>query len=470
MKQQSKAPVSKNQELELVIEGWGSQGEGIGRYCQFAIFVPGALPGETVRIRIVKVEKHLAYGKVLQVLIPSANRASEEEAGACPLYGRCGGCQLSHMRYEAQLAFKRDKVKQALVRIGSMSPDQVEAVLAPQTHGMPQGDWHYYRNKAQFPLQMVEGRPRVGFYAPRSHRLLPVTDCLLQSKAAARVIQAIEAFLEQHAIPIYQEETHKGVLRHVLIRDGRATGEISVCLVINSAALPQKDAWIALMKQLGVDSFSININRQRGNVILGSQTEVIWGRSTITDRLGGVQFHIAPAAFYQVNPVQTERLYQKALAMAQLSGDEVVWDAYCGIGTISLFLAQKAKQVYGVEIVPDAIENARENARLNQMDNVCFYVGEAETVIPRLYHEEGIKADVMVLDPPRSGCEERLLRTLLDMAPGRIVYVSCDPATLARDCKRLCESQYRVEKVETFDLFPNTYHVETVVLLQRETL
>lgn len=459
------APVEKNQEIMLTIKDWGSKGEGIGRYEGFTVFVEGALPGEVVWVRIVQVRKGFAFGKLMKVMEPSADRVKP----ACLLAGQCGGCQLCHVSYGGQLRFKRDKVRQALERIGHFSPEEVAAVLAENTLGMAEEGWMNYRNKAQFPIQIVDGQIQAGFYAPRSHRLLPVTDCKIQSKTANRLIQKIVTFMQENQISVYDEEKHEGLVRHVLIRVAYFTGQVSVCVVINGRKLPKIELWVQLMQDLKVDSFSININTEKSNVILGTETRLLYGTPYIEDQIGDLRFHISPTSFYQVNPVQTAVLYEKALEMADLSGDEIVWDAYCGIGTISLFLAQKAKKVYGVEVVPAAIEDARKNAQLNSMDNTEFFVGKAEEVIPSLYKEQGIRADVMVVDPPRAGCDEVLLRTLMEMAPKRIVYVSCDPATLARDFDILChQGQYRLQKVQPTDMFPNSYHVETVALLQRK--
>ena len=469
MKKQGKrvlvaAPVEKNQEILLTIDDLGSKGEGIGRYEGFTVFVEGALPTEVVWVRIVQVRKNFAFGKLMKVMEPSKDRVEP----VCYLAGKCGGCQLCHFSYDGQLRFKREKVRQVLERIGHFSAEEIAKVLAENTLGMADENWLNYRNKAQFPIQMVDGQVQAGFYAPRSHRLLPVMDCKIQSQKANSLIKKIVEFMQKQKVSVYDEEKHEGLVRHVLIRDGYFSGQVSVCVVINGKKLPQGGLWIELMKDLEVDSFSININTEKSNVILGRETRLVYGTPYIEDKIGDLRFHISPASFYQVNPVQTAVLYGQALEMADLSGDEVVWDAYCGIGTISLFLAQKAKKVYGVEIVPAAIEDAKVNAQLNNMDNAEFYVGKAEEVIPSLYKEQGIRADVMVVDPPRAGCEEVLLRTFMDMAPEKIVYVSCDPATLARDLDILChQGQYELKKVQPVDMFPNTGHVETVCLLSK---
>ncbi|MCI8633451.1 MAG: 23S rRNA (uracil(1939)-C(5))-methyltransferase RlmD, partial [Lachnospiraceae bacterium] len=468
MKPHAKAPVEKNQDIELTIEDLGSRGEGIGRFQGFTVFVEGALPGETIQAHIVQVRPHFAFAKLSRLI----NASPERIEPSCPLAGKCGGCQLSHMSYQGQLKYKREKVKQVLERIGHFSAEEIERGLAKETFGMPQGCWQHYRNKAQFPVQKItqpQGRTiHAGFFAPRSHRLLPVYDCELQSEKANELIAEITEFMRAREVSVYDENTHQGQIRHVLIRSGYATGQISVCLVINGKRLEQEAEWTALMQRLQVSSFCVNFNQDRGNVILGKRTEVLFGTPYIEDHLGDLRFQISPASFYQVNPRQTACLYDTALALADLSGDEIVWDAYCGIGTISLFLAQKAKKVYGVEIVPEAIENAKINARLNQLENVEFYVGKAEEVIPALYKEKGIRADVMVVDPPRAGCEEALLRTILEMAPQKLIYISCDPATLARDLDLVChQGNYHLEAVQSVDMFPQTAHVESIVLLSK---
>lgn len=467
-----KAPVEKNQEIELEILSLGTNGEGIGRYKGFTVMVPGLLVGETATVLIVQVRSRFAYGKVKKIHHASKERITPK----CPLDGKCGGCQIGHLSYEGQLSYKRQKVKDDLMRIGHFSEEEVEAVMAKQTLGMEKDQYLHYRNKAQFPVKMVDGKAEAGFYAPRSHRLLPTEDCRIQSETANELIQKIMDKVRESQMTVYDEETGKGLLRHILIRTADATGQVSVCFVINGKTIPNTPMWCDFMRDSGVTGFSLNINMDNTNVILGRETVSIYGSLYIEDKIDDLVFRISPASFYQVNSKQMHVLYHCALDMAGLTGEETVWDAYCGIGTISLCLAKKAKTVYGVEIVPDAIENAKENAKMNGMDHAHFYVGKAEEVIPRMYKEEGVAADVMVVDPPRSGCEKVLLDTFLQMAPQRIVYVSCDPATLARDLDILChrhdnednrQTTYKLAKVQTVDLFPNTMHVESAVLLER---
>lgn len=460
-KKEIAAPVHKNQVIQLKIQDLGNQGEGIGRFQEFTIFVEGALPGEEVEVRIVRVCKNFAYGKLLQVVQASAERIIP----SCALAGKCGGCQLAHLSYEGQLLYKQNKITQALRRIGGFDSIQV-----PPIKGMSGGQWQQYRNKAQFPVQEVNGRAEAGFYALRSHRMIAADSCLLQSEKANALVKAVMEFVRQQGLSVYCEETQQGLLRHILIRDGRATGQVSLCLVINGKRLPRASEWIDFVKEKEITSFSVNYNREKGNVILGKKTEILYGSQYIEDRIGDLRFFISPPSFYQVNPQQTRVLYETALEMAGLTGKETVIDAYCGIGTISLFLAQRARKVYGVEIVPEAIENAWYNAEQNKLDNVEFFCGKSEDVIPALFRERGIRPDVMVVDPPRSGCEESLLETILQMAPDRLVYVSCDPATLARDLNYLCHvhPEYELKKVQGVCMFPQTTHVETVCLLSRE--
>ena len=453
-------PVQKNQTIEIEIADLGNQGEGIGRYEDFTVFVEGALPGERVRVLMVKVKRRYGYAKLLKILQPSRERV----APLCQLAGRCGGCQLSHLSYEGQLRYKQNRIAQALERIGGLS------VVVPPVLGMAEADRAYYRNKAQFPVRDGENGLTAGFFAPRSHRLIPVEGCQIQSRASHRLMPVILNFFRKKGIAAYDEGRHTGLVRHVLIREGYATGQVLVCVVINGTSLPHGREFVDLLRGEGVQSISVNRNRERTNVILGPETVTLWGNGYIEDRIGDLRFQISPVSFFQVNPIQTKVLYEIALEMAGLTGREIVWDAYCGIGSISLFLAQRAKRVYGVEIVPEAIADARRNASLNGMDNVEFYVGKAEDVIPEWHAKQGVRADVIVVDPPRAGCDRALLEAMVDMAPERIVYVSCDPGTLARDLGILCQElgAYRVERVQGVDMFPETVHVETVVMLSHK--
>ena len=450
-----KLPVEKNQTYTMSITDIGTNGEGIGRIDGYTVFVEGALPEEVIKVLIVKTKKHFGYGKLLEILEPSPHRVTP----ACPVAAKCGGCQLQHLSYEGQLAFKTKKVKDHLERIGGFS-----GISVGYAKGMEE-PWRY-RNKAQFPVGGKTGEPEIGFYAKRSHRIIDTPVCMLQNEVNDRIVKIIRAFLAEYEIPLYDETIHRDLVRHILTRIGRRTGEIMVCLVVNGRKLPHCDVLVERLREIeGMTSIVLNVNTDQTNVILGTEVHVLWGKETIRDYIGDVQFEISPLSFYQVNPLQTQVLYQTALDFAELEGNETVLDLYCGIGTISLFFAQKAKHVFGVEIVPEAIADAKRNAALNGMNNADFAVGAAEDVIPRLYEEKGITADVVVVDPPRKGCDSVLLDTIAAISPKKVVYVSCDSATLARDLAYLCPKGYTIEKVQVVDMFPHTVHVETVVLL-----
>lgn len=458
----------------------GVGGEGIGKYEGMTFFVKDALIGDTIKARATKLKKNYGYARAEEIIIPSPYRVVPE----CPLHRQCGGCQIQALSYEEQLAFKKQKVKNNLMRIGGFAEEEVDAVMLPAV-GM---EYPYrYRNKAQFPVGYDKaGNLIMGFYAARSHQIIPVKDCLLGVKENEPILAAVMQWMSDYQIPAYDENTGKGVVRHILIRYGFTTKEIMVCLIINANKLLQKEALVEALRQIeGMTSISINSNLEKTNVILGKETQCIWGMPYITDYIHlrntqdfsltdtAIAYHISPQSFYQVNPVQTEKLYSTALEFAQLTGKESVWDLYCGIGTISLFLSQKARQVYGVEIVPQAIEDAKNNARLNGITNAQFFVGKAEEVLPEFYEksagdEEMRHPDVIVVDPPRKGCDEQCLSTMLAMKPERIVYVSCDSATLARDLRILVDGGYELKKVQAFDQFAHTTHVETCVLLSRK--
>ena len=464
--------IQKNQIFTVKITDMGTDGEGIGHLEDsdalsgngYTLFVKDAVLGDTVLAKVVKPKKGYAFARLEEVLEPSSDRVEP----VCAYARQCGGCQLQAVSYEKQLAFKDRKVKNNLIRIGGFAPDFVEEIMEA-----PVGMEHpfHYRNKAQFPVGMDKnGRLIAGFYAGRTHTIIENRDCALGVAENKIVLDIVLDFCMEKKIPAYDETTGKGLLRHVLIRKGFSTGQIMVCLILNgsSFAAEQELADRLFEKVPGMTSFSVNSNTERTNVIMGSKTRTIRGKDRIEDTIGGLVFTISPQSFYQVNPVQTQKLYEKALEYAGLEGNETVWDLYCGIGTISLFLAQKAKQVYGVEIVPAAIEDAKRNATLNHITNAEFFVGKAEEVLPEKYEKEGIYADVIVVDPPRKGCEESVLATMVKMQPKRIVYVSCDSATLARDLKYLRGEGYEVKKVQGVDQFPHTVHVETVVLLSHK--
>ena len=486
----------KNSQVEIEITDTGVSGEGIGKIDGFTLFVKDAVQGDKVLALLTKVKKNYAYARCEKVLVPSPFRIEPR----CPIYKPCGGCQLQAVAYDKQLQIKQQKVFGNLQRIGGFAAEEVESVMEPII-GMD--DPYHYRNKAQYPIGVdKDGNPVAGFYAGRTHSIIPGTDCCIGAETDGVILREILAFMKQYQISAYQEESGRGLVRHVLIRTGFTTGEIMVCLVINGKKLPHEQELISSLTKVKlcenmkesdgtqknadgteekheeepekqIVSISLSVNQENTNVIMGKEIRLLYGKPYITDYIGDVAFQISPLSFFQVNPVQTKKLYGTALAYADLQGKETVWDLYCGIGTISLFLAQKAKAVYGVEIVPQAIEDARKNAALNHMENATFFVGKAEEVLPDWYvkhsQEESDMAnpDVIVVDPPRKGCDEKCLDTMLKMQPDRIVYVSCDSATLARDLRILVDGGYTLQKVRPVDMFPMSVHVETVVLLSQ---
>lgn len=447
--------IRKNDEFELTIEDMSEDGAGIGKQDGYIWFVKDAVIGDRILARAMKMKKSYGFARLMKILEASKERVEP----LCPVARQCGGCQLQMLSYDAQLRFKERKVYNNLYRIGG-----IDATMEP-IMGM-EYPWRY-RNKAQFPFgRDKDGKVIVGFYAGRTHHIVEAEDCLLGVKENAVILDIIKKIMEEYQISSYDEETHKGLLRHALIRKGFASGELMVCLVINGKKLPHADVFVERLKSVdGMTSISYNINQEKTNVILGSELVNLYGPGYIMDKIGNVAYQISPLSFYQVNPVQTEKLYGTALEYADLTGGETVWDLYCGIGTISLFLAQKAKKVYGVEIIPQAIDDARKNAALNDMDNVEFFVGKAEEVLPREYEKNQVYADVIVVDPPRKGCDSVCLDTIVKMQPKRVVYVSCDSATLARDVKYLGERGYEVKRVKCCDMFGMSCHVETVCLL-----
>ena len=448
----------KNDILTIDIEDMGHDGEGIGKSEGYTLFVKDTVIGDRAEVKIMKAKKNYGYARLLRILRPSPDRTEPK----CPVARACGGCQLQFLSYEKQLEFKKNKVLGNLQRIGGFSDIEADKVM-----GMEE-PWRY-RNKAQFPVgRSKEGKLITGFYAGRTHSIVASRDCLLGVEVNKEILDRILAYMEVCHVEPYNEKTGKGLVRHILLRYGFKTGEIMVCLIINGNRIPAQDRLAAALMDIpGMTSITLNVNTKRNNVILGEKVIPVWGKEYITDYIGTVQYQISPLSFYQVNPIQTEKLYGTALEYAGLTGNETVWDLYCGIGTISLFLAQKAKQVYGVEIVPAAIEDAKRNAKLNKIANAEFFVGKAEEVLPEKYEKEGIQADVIVVDPPRKGCDGAVLQTMLKMQPEKIVYVSCDSATLARDLKLLCENAYQLEKVAVCDMFTQGVHVETVCLLKR---
>lgn len=472
----------KNDIVTLQIEDIGNDGEGVGKTDGYTLFVKDAVIGDTVEARITKVKKNYGYARIEKVITPSSFRVTPQ----CAYYKQCGGCQIQAMSYERQLLFKQDKIKNNMMRIGGFSEEFVKKITEPIV-GM-ESPWHY-RNKAQFPVGYDRNGALVtGFYAGRTHYIIPNTDCKLGACENQQILETILAYMEECHVPAYQEKTGQGLVRHILIRSGFATGEILICIVINGEKLPAEAELVKRLTGLSfaglkteegitpaekkIVSISVSVNRDRTNVIMGKDIRLLWGRTyledslhTLDDKKDKITFRISPLSFYQVNPGQTEKLYRIAMDYAGLTGKETVWDLYCGIGTISLFLSRYAKQVYGVEIIPQAIEDARENARINNITNAEFYVGKAEEALPEKYEKEGIFADVIVVDPPRKGCDAKCLETMLAMQPERIVYISCDSATLARDLRILTDGGYEVKRMRGVDQFGGTVHVEVVALL-----
>lgn len=449
--------LAKNQCYEMTCESFGQDAQGVCRQDGIAVFVPGLLPGERARVRIVKPEKRYAFGRIEELLEKSPNRAEP----FCPIYKRCGGCVCQHMTYETSLAFKRRQVQDLLERVGGLS------IEVPPVLGMahPFG----YRNKGAYPVAQVGGVPACGFFAPRSHDLIPLPQngCAIQGEDSAKATQAVLAWMRQNNVPAYDELTGRGLVRHIMTRS-TTHGELMVVLVVTRADIPKAGQLIELLKAAvsGLCSICLSINSRRTNVILGTDIRVLWGKGTMEDTLCGLRFSVSPLSFFQVNPAQTEKLYGLALEYAGLTGSETVVDAYCGAGTISLLLAQKAKKVIGIEIVPEAIQNANENAVRNHIENAEFHVGATEDLLPRLI-ADGLRPDVIVLDPPRKGCDPAVLEAIIAAAPKRVVYVSCGAPTLARDAKLLAEGGYTAEKVQCVDMFCWTGAVETVMVLSK---
>lgn len=470
---------SKNDCVELTIEDIGVSGEGIGKVDGYTLFVKDTVIGDVVRVKIMKAKKNYGYARLMDIIKPSKDRVEP----ACPIARQCGGCQIQAMNYNAQLKYKQKLVKDNLLRISGLT----EGVDYEMCEILGMDTPFRYRNKAQYPVgEDKDGNIVMGFYAGHTHSIIacPDDDCMLGHSDNAFILNAVKEWMKEYRVRAYNENIHKGTVRHVLVRTGYHTDEVMVCLVTKK--MLRKEAADGLVKaiqklKLNVASLVVNINKEDTNVILGKECITLYGRPYIEDYIGDIKFQISPLSFYQVNPKQTEVLYNKALEFAGLKGNESVWDMYCGIGTISLFLAKKAGKVYGVEIVPQAIEDAKNNAKINNIDNAEFFVGKAEEVVPEFYKKQtGVQSDndstdskeydmtrpdVVVVDPPRKGCDKKLLDTIVSMTPDRIVYVSCDSATLARDLKLLVEYGYKVEKVQPVDQFGNTVHVETVVKL-----
>lgn len=467
--------MKKNDVFTVTIEDMGEDGAGIGKTDGYTWFIKDALIGDVIQASVMKMKKNYGFARLVKILEPAPGRVEAR----CPVARACGGCQLQELDYREQLRFKERKVYNHLKRIGGMDrlflPEDREkaagvpnAVVMEPIIGM-EDPWRY-RNKAQYPVGLgKDGQPAAGFYAGRTHSLIPAPglDCLLGCQENKELLKIILDFMKEYKIPPYDEAAHQGLVRHVLLRKGFSSGGLMVCLVINGEELPHGGELAERLRAAGVSSVSYSVNMERTNVIMGTRIVNLYGPGYITDTIGDIEYRISPLSFYQVNPVQTEKLYGTALEFADLSGGETVWDLYCGIGTISSFLAKKAGKVYGVEIIPQAIEDARENARRNGIENVEFFVGKAEEVLPKQYERNHVRADVIVVDPPRKGCDPVCLETILKMAPERVVYVSCDSATLARDVKFLEENGYRATRVRPVDMFPMGGHCECVVKLER---
>lgn len=467
--------MKKNDVFTVTIEDMGEDGAGIGKTDGYTWFIKDALIGDVIQASVMKMKKNYGFARLVKILEPAPGRVEAR----CPVARACGGCQLQELDYREQLRFKERKVYNHLKRIGGMDrlflPEDREkaagvpnAVVMEPIIGM-EDPWRY-RNKAQYPVGLgKDGQPAAGFYAGRTHSLIPAPglDCLLGCQENKELLKIILDFMKEYKIPPYDEAAHQGLVRHVLLRKGFSSGGLMVCLVINGEELPHGGELAERLRAAGVSSVSYSVNMERTNVIMGTRIINLYGPGYITDTIGDIEYRISPLSFYQVNPVQTEKLYGTALEFADLSGGETVWDLYCGIGTISSFLAKKAGKVYGVEIIPQAIEDARENARRNGIENVEFFVGKAEEVLPEQYERNHVRADVIVVDPPRKGCDPVCLETILKMAPERVVYVSCDSATLARDVKFLEENGYRATRVRPVDMFPMGGHCECVVKLER---
>ena len=501
----------KDDLLTVEITDIGNDGEGIGKVDGYTLFIKDAVIGDKVSAKIMKAKKNYAYAHLEKVLEPSVHR----QEARCPIARQCGGCQLQNMTYERQLEFKQNKVRNNIVRLGGFDESFIDSIMEPII-GMEE-PWRY-RNKAQYPIGTDKnGKPVAGYYAGRTHSIIPVDDCFIGVEENKEILDIVLAHMKKHGIAAYDEATGKGLIRHVLIRKGFTSGQIMVCLVINYRGKNSKEntasakrqnelsnvkgsennlrfsdgsgvEFIAAQNELvkalqsisGMTSISVNINTEKTNVIMGREVHTIWGKDTISDTLCGLEFEISPLSFYQVNPKQAQRLYEQAITYADLTGNETVWDLYCGIGTISLAMAKSAGKVYGVEIIPDAIEDAKRNASRNGLGNAEFFCGKAEEVLPEFYDRESAKAagktsdasalhpDVIVVDPPRKGCDEKCLETMLKMSPDRIVYVSCDSATLARDLRILADGGYSLEKIRACDMFSWSGHVETVVLLSQQ--
>lgn len=451
--------LSKDKMYVVEIVDIGQGGVGIGKFEGFTVFVDGGLVKDKIKVKITKSKKNYAVGEIVEILEPSPYRV---ERKCNKELKECGGCQIQELDYKEQLNLKTNEVKQVISRIGKLDDVVIHNAL-----GMEEP--FRYRNKAQFPIQKVDGVPVIGFYKKKSHDIIPTNQCIIQHDVNDKIIKIIKTYIRAYKVSIYDEKTHTGVLRHLVTKVGFTTKEVMVVLVANGRKLPYLNELASVLKENipGFKTLVVNVNREKTNVILGNENRVIYGDGKINDNIGDLVFEISPLSFFQVNPVQTEVLYNKALEYANLGENDTVFDIYCGIGTISLFLAQKAKKVYGIEIVEEAIKDAKINANINNLDNVEFYVGKAEEVVPKMY-KQGKRANVVVVDPPRKGCDEKVLDTIISMQPDRVVYVSCNPSTLARDLNYLDERGYKCLEVQPVDMFPHSVHIENVALIVKK--
>lgn len=450
--------LEKNEYYTIKIDDIGSQGEGIGKIDGFTIFVENALPEDIVYIKIVKLKKNYGFGKLIKVIEPSNMRVLPK----CDYFSQCGGCTLQHVDYFSQLKFKTKKVKDNIERIGGFENiDVLDAIGMEHPYN--------YRNKSQYPIGIKDNKLKIGFYSLRSHNIIDLDNCLIQNDANKEIVLKIKEFINENNIEPYNEITHKGIIRHLFIRIGYITKEIMICIVVNGNKFLYENKLIEKLKDIkNISSIILNFNSENTNVILGTNIKVIWGKPYINDFIENLKFNISPLSFYQINPIQTNILYNKVLEFLNLNGNEVVIDAYCGIGTISLFIAQKAKKVYGIEILKEAIDDANKNALLNNISNVEFITGKSEEIIPMLYKNYNIIPDVIVVDPPRKGCDESLLNVIDKIGPKKVIYISCDSATLARDLKILCKDNYAIKTIQPIDMFPQTFHIESVVEVYRK--
>ncbi|WP_419725791.1 23S rRNA (uracil(1939)-C(5))-methyltransferase RlmD [Terrisporobacter petrolearius] len=451
--------LSKDKMYVVEIVDIGQGGVGIGKFEGFTVFVDGGLVKDKIKVKITKSKKNYAVGEIVEILEPSPYRV---ERKCSKELKECGGCQIQELDYKEQLNVKTNEVKQVISRIGKLDDVVIHNAL-----GMEEP--FRYRNKAQFPIQKVDGIPVIGFYKKKSHDIIPTDQCIIQHDVNDKIIKIIKTYIRAYKVSIYDEKTHTGVLRHLVTKVGFTTKEVMVVLVANGRKLPYLNELASVLKENipGFKTLVVNANREKTNVILGNENRVIYGDGKINDNIGDLVFEISPLSFFQVNPVQTEVLYNKALEYANLGENDTVFDIYCGIGTISLFLAKKAKKVYGIEIVEEAIKDAKINAKINNLDNVEFYVGKAEEVVPKMY-KQGKRANVVVVDPPRKGCDEKVLDTIVSMEPDRVVYVSCSPSTLARDLNYLDERGYKCLEVQPVDMFPHSVHIENVALIVKK--